>query len=74
MRLRVSDRHNAGYDLSPAELDLLTRTVGLGRFHGLLRARASRKTTCPVCGWTQRQLTQTGLLGCGACYETLELP
>lgn len=73
MRLRVSDRHNPGYDVDPSELDLLIRQVGIGRFHTLLRARRSRNGICPVCGWTQAQLAETGLVGCGACYETLRI-
>jgi protein-arginine kinase activator protein McsA len=71
--LRVSDGHSAGYELSPEELDVLTRTVGTGRFLTLLHARKGKNRACPVCGWTQRQVKQTGLVGCGACYEAFEL-
>ena len=71
MRLRLSDVHSTGYEVDSPEIDGLTGVLGLGRFHAALVARRSPTDVCNVCGWTRGQYESTGLLGCGACYETL---
>lgn len=73
MRIRVSDSTGPGFEADTSELDGLGRVVGLGRFFEALIGRRGAPAECPVCGWKKSQYKTTGLLGCGACYETLSV-
>ncbi len=45
-----------------------------GSFVRSLVAIRPRPGGCPYCGWTERRLAETGLLGCPLCYESIESP
>ena len=72
MRLRLSLPGESGYEVEAAEIDSLVGVIGLGRLHANLVSRRAPTDECLVCGWTREQYEKTGLLGCGACYETLK--
>ena len=55
-------------------LDRITPGMRLGNLRKQFLRDRKVGAPCPHCGWTNEQLTQTGMVGCPLCYEALDIP
>lgn len=68
MRVRVTDSRGLHASIDVEQLGQLVPIVGLDR---LLQAAHGEKVpldTCPICGWTETEAEESGLMGCGFCH------
>ncbi|MCU0316669.1 MAG: hypothetical protein MUC92_08760 [Fimbriimonadaceae bacterium] len=71
MRAIISDSTGYKVETEVAKVDDLTGFTGLGRLIEKMSGQPTWVPACPCCGWTRKQASETGLMGCGFCYVTL---